>query len=113
MRISDWSSDVCSSDVAGDGWPYLRAPAARLGACGGQSFDGAGGGIGAGLGGRPRRGACRQQPFLGDGRGHLADVHRRSAGGGAQDRKSVVSGKSGSVSVDLGGRRIIKKQTTK
>src|SRR3546814_12352373 len=30
-----------------------------------------------------------------------------------QDRKSVVSGKSVSVRVDLGGRRIIKKKTTK
>src|SRR3546814_12533839 len=33
------------------------------------------------------------------------------AGGASGDRKSVVSGKSGSVRVDLGGRRIIKKQT--
>src|SRR3546814_11334899 len=31
---------------------------------------------------------------------------------GAGDRKSVVSGKSVSVRVDLGGRRIIKKTTT-
>src|SRR3546814_19766486 len=31
----------------------------------------------------------------------------------AKDRKSVVSGKSVSVSVDLGGRRIIKKKTHK
>src|SRR3546814_17833972 len=30
--------------------------------------------------------------------------------GAAADRKSVVSGKSGSVRVDLGGRRIIKKK---
>src|SRR3546814_17204491 len=30
-----------------------------------------------------------------------------------QDRKSVVQGKSVSVSVDLGGRRIIKKKTLK
>src|SRR3546814_16633154 len=31
--------------------------------------------------------------------------------GGGRDRKSVVSGKSVSVSVDLGGRRIIRKKT--
>src|SRR3546814_13791833 len=31
----------------------------------------------------------------------------------AEDRKSVVSGKSVSVRVDLGGRRIIKKQMSK
>src|SRR3546814_13271703 len=30
----------------------------------------------------------------------------------AQDRKGVVSGKSGSVHVDVGGRRIIKKKRT-
>src|SRR3546814_18813561 len=53
----------------------------------------------------------------------LADVRRRFRSGGGQrprsggdqrsgsvgDRKSVVSGKSVSVRVDLGGRRIIKK----
>src|SRR3546814_6670685 len=26
MRISDWSSDVCSSDLRGDGHPYRRDP---------------------------------------------------------------------------------------
>src|SRR3546814_11262606 len=35
---------------------------------------------------------------------------RRHASREAEDRKSVVSGKSVSVSVDLGGRRIIKKK---
>src|SRR3546814_17742256 len=35
------------------------------------------------------------------------------AGIGPDDRKSVVSGKSVSVSVDLGGRRIIKKKNYK
>src|SRR3546814_20969334 len=30
-----------------------------------------------------------------------------------RDRKSVVSGKSGSVRVDLGGRRILEKQSNK
>src|SRR3546814_19309176 len=34
---------------------------------------------------------------------------RRPAGGDRQDRKSVVSGKSGSVRVDPGGRRILQK----
>src|SRR3546814_13772320 len=37
----------------------------------------------------------------------LIDLRLRAAG----DRKSVVSGKSVSVRVDLGGRRIIKKKT--
>src|SRR3546814_20968404 len=70
MRISDWSSDVCSSDLEGTNFKHVVAP-----------------------------------------------HHRRSdrvAGGRsvrlAVDRKSVVSGKSVAVRVDLGGRRIIKKK---
>src|SRR3546814_11397443 len=44
---------------------------------------------------------------LGDGWLLGEDARRRHG----EDRKSVVSGKSGSVRVDLGGRRIIKKKT--
>src|SRR3546814_15508211 len=76
MRISDWSSDVCSSDLgkmtlpitswhADEGLPNAR-PLAR----------------------------CAAMPLSFD----------------REDRKSVVSGKSVSVRVDLGGRRIIKKK---
>src|SRR3546814_18909652 len=36
--------------------------------------------------------------------------HARPAGGGRRDRKSVVEGKSVSVRVELGGRRINKKK---
>src|SRR3546814_8295253 len=43
-----------------------------------------------------------------DGRG--AENGKADAGRGPLDRKSVVSGKSGSVRVDLGGRRLIKKK---
>src|SRR3546814_17714109 len=76
----------------------------------------------------------RQRPLLLQPRGRAADARRRLwadrqhrlgrgqgrqsqrqrlfgvAGGGDRDRKSVVSGKSVSVRVDLGGRRIIKKK---
>src|SRR3546814_14938223 len=70
MRISDWSSDVCSSDLpVEDGWlvfwGLLRSREQQKGA---------------------------RQP------------------GTCVDRKSVVSGKSVSVRVDLGGRRILKKK---
>src|SRR3546814_16324858 len=71
VRISDGSSDVCSSDLAVehvDVQPALRADQ------GGEQAD------------RPRAG------------------HQEG------DRKSVVSGKSVSVRVDLGGRRIITKK---
>src|SRR3546814_7274183 len=77
MRISDWSSDVCSSDLHP---------------------------------GEDRQGARRALPDptgpVGQAQRSLADALRRHEA----DRKSVVSGKSVSVRVDLGGRRIIKKQ---
>src|SRR3546814_15173602 len=88
MRISDWSSDVCSSD--------LHPPScSRRCHCGrdglrsrwpndwGRSWSG-------------RKGASTLRP------------RRRPAR--TEDRKSVVSGKRVSVRVDLGGRRIIKKK---
>src|SRR3546814_19619115 len=101
MRISDWSSDVCSSDLR-------------------------------------RRQALRHVVLHRDGVLELRVLHHvqdRREGFGlyhlglvvqagdqrrqhevalalGQDRKSVVSGKSVSVRVDLGGRRILKKKTT-
>src|SRR3546814_17928979 len=80
MRISDWSSDVCSSDLVGalqavePGLHHLRA------------VDG----------------------DLLDPRLVLLEHHAALQLGG--DRKSVVKGKSVSVRVDLGGRRIIKQK---
>src|SRR3546814_14896749 len=71
MRISDWSSDVCSSDLHAE--PMSLDDALRL--------------------------AETRAP----------ELQAREAG--LEDRKSVVEGKSVSVRVDLGGRRIIKKQT--
>src|SRR3546814_15077400 len=93
MRISDWSSDVCSSDLHG---ALLRGPAApdavRL-SQGGRRLPGRVGGHGAGA-------------------VDAARSARGDADGSAQepDRKSVVEGTSVSVRVDLGGRRISKKK---
>src|SRR3546814_19717886 len=104
MRISDWSSDVCSSDLAA-GVELLGRRAAR--------HD---------RGAYPRDpvGLCRQylQRLGFPARQVLAGLsagNDRPAGASAQrcgrgDRKSVVSGKSVSVRVDLGGRRSIKKK---
>src|SRR3546814_17779158 len=81
MRISDWSSDVCSSDL--------------------QSA------LIIDLGNWVIRAACNQ----------LAELARQGLGDRfltihvSPDRKSVVLGKSVSVHVDLGGRRIIKQKT--
>src|SRR3546814_13827792 len=93
MRISDWSSDVCSSDLqpAGDA-AQLRDDAALL-------LQPRGGG-GAGRERRPQPAGGRR-------------AHRRHCHARRQDRKSVVKGKSESVRVDLGVRRIIKTKNTK
>src|SRR3546814_14819591 len=106
MRISDWSSDVCSSDL-GEG--YLATDADDTG----EPRDDAGrdaravrravaGHGGARPGRRPtgvRGRAARQPPRLRD----RVRAPRR-------DRKSVVLGTSVAVRVDRGGSRSIKKQ---
>src|SRR3546814_20012874 len=91
MRISDWSSDVCSSDL-GRVARRRRKPGQPPG--GHDACVGAGGAAG-GAGDHGQPGAVER-------------------GGGVffrpSDRKSVVKGKSVSVRVDLGGRRILKKK---
>src|SRR3546814_18741403 len=72
VRSSDWSSDVCFSDLLlGD---MARPPGPQVVAVG------------------------------------YVDVMAQHVAQRPVDRKSVVSGKSVSVRVDLGGRRIIKKK---
>src|SRR3546814_13645271 len=96
MRISDWSSDVCSSDLHGE----------DVGAVAVDQFGERDVG---------RRPDIDRQPLRPRRQGHL---HRGDRFGGGDmnrhsvDRKSVVSGKSVSVRVYLGGRRIIKKNNT-
>src|SRR3546814_12282887 len=97
MRISDWSSDVCSSDlpaliaqlsvmlpIADNSTPCTRF----LPVCSAT----------------PSMVSCELISLL--------TVVRNSStsSDNASDRKSVVSGKSCSLRVDLGGRRIIKKK---
>src|SRR3546814_16956932 len=99
MRISDWSSDVCSSDLL---------PARRSA----RAYD------------APPRGRARRQHDPRDARRRSA---RARLGGNLsllalcklyqrpparRDRKSVVEGKRVSVRVDLGGGRIFKKKKT-
>src|SRR3546814_14432711 len=85
MRISYWSSDVCSSDLQGDEPHDPRPPAPR--------------------GRNQRRDPHHRKRRQGQLRGRGP---RRVAARG--ERKSVVEGKSVSVSVDHGGRRIMKKK---
>src|SRR3546814_17132846 len=98
MRISDWSSDVCSSDLDGGrdvhGVRPDRQGAGGEGA-GDHDLDGA-------CGVRDVEAALRACGLPGP-RG-LREEH--------EDRKSVVEGKSVSGRVDLGGRRIINNTQT-
>src|SRR3546814_20631476 len=96
MRISDWSSDVCSSDLVdldarargGDGRARVPEPVRlyrrRHAGDGGQ---------------RRADGACRRLHEIG-----------RGGKGQCAHRKSAVEGQNVSVRFDLGGRRILKKK---
>src|SRR3546814_20203697 len=109
MRISDWSSDVCSSDLrdglAGRVGDELAADfPRRVGRPVVQARE---------LRARFRVGVLDAQRAAAVAHDHrdqaLALVETEHARG-FRDRKSVVSGKSVSVRVDLGGRRILKKK---
>src|SRR3546814_17748460 len=119
MRISDWSSDVCSSDLHARGGeperPFVGAVRAE------QPF---GDQVGGGLEARGDRGGAERRQRRGEQRFGVGAVPRavaeaariverlaRKIAAVVVERKSVVLGQSVSVRVDLGGRRIIKKKT--
>src|SRR3546814_10987514 len=99
MRISDWSSDVCSSDLGKDILVYGSGELART------------------LMEHDLIDEYRLMGFpivVGKGKRLFGDTEETQAMELVEmkqvgDRKSVVSGKSMSVSVDLGVCRIIKK----
>src|SRR3546814_16920707 len=111
MRISDWSSDVCSSDLGrrlstkrileivtehGVETPdrgLVKLPAGRLAA--------------STLNRHMRQRGYDTERMTREPAAVRYQAER------AKDRKSVVSGKSVSVRVDLGGRRILKKKKKK
>src|SRR3546814_18220825 len=98
MRISYWSSDVCSSDLV-----FMRVPGFCIS---GRKFIHIDPRFQGGNADRYFLDRMNAFPFT------VGTAH--SCGAIAlvfqPDRKSVVSGTSVSVRVDLGGRRIIKKQ---
>src|SRR3546814_19181744 len=105
MRISDWSSDVCSSDL-GQSRILFSTEQGSLGCQRLHGIPGLCKGRNIGIcNTEPLHlhrcpAICAERPAL---RPEVATRQHRP-----EDRKSVVSGKSGSVRVDLGGRRIIK-----
>src|SRR3546814_14790885 len=94
MRISDWSSDVCSSDLD-DRDQQRRDPQlpdqTEIGRWQGE-----------------RRQALRNSADEIDAA--ILEIEDNGGEDRGEDRKSVVWGKSTSVRVDLGGGRIIKKK---
>src|SRR3546814_13596857 len=124
-RISDWSSDVCSSDL-------ILPPRFNRYAGGGEYGFHVDGAVMQLAEGEQLRSDLSCTLFLNDpgdyegGRLIVSDtfgehdialpagddiLYPSSSLHRVEDRKSVVSGKSVSVRVDLGGRRIIKKKT--
>src|SRR3546814_15461103 len=96
MRISDWSSDVCSSDL------HLFRPtgAARAEVAWRKAPGPVGRAVSGLLGTRHAREHASRAGYA---RAVGTPIPR-------PDRKSVVEGKRGSVRVDCGGRRLIKKK---
>src|SRR3546814_19360813 len=129
MRISDWSSDVCSSDLDHrkssdeEGWLHplslgfaglLRGPAADSDASSeGRTRHGSN--PFSTYSGPPRLGLARRcHAPTGNGSQTNGAAHAACRGGGrASDRKSGVSGKGVSVLGDLGGGRISETERNK
>src|SRR3546814_11542952 len=106
MRISDWSSDVCSSDLA------AGPRAATAGAPGARHDRLARWVDPAELSDAADEHETRRPRDAGGARADGTARSRRPLASRRSDRQSVVSGKSVSVRVDLGCRRIIKTTST-
>src|SRR3546814_12203121 len=94
MRISDWSSDVCSSDLFFDILDTMVAKCPEV-----RSNVGDGYWM-----------VTRHEDVRRVGQDWKTFSSAKGYVPNRPDRKSVVEGKSVSVRVDLGGRRIIKKK---
>src|SRR3546814_13733534 len=109
MRISDWSSGVCSSDlnyqptVSRSAATFILSPSGGMATIQKSAFRQL-----------PVYPACHNQIINLDNRADHRNAQTREQlsqyRAAQKDRKSVVSGKSVSVRVDLGGRRIFKKK---
>src|SRR3546814_17437767 len=97
MRISDWSSDVCSSDL--EGIVIVRGKPGELAVLSREIDDHRR--RKAAVDRKHRPAAIRTQRHR-----HFGAIEQHEP----LDRKSVVWGKRGSVRLDLGGSRIIKKK---
>src|SRR3546814_19429896 len=96
MRISDWSSDVCSSDLTESSTPVASRSARTTR---------------AGLATTWSDGTAYASPIAGP-TGCAACTACTCTASPTRDRKSVGQGKSVSLRVDIGGRRNINKKKT-
>src|SRR3546814_14082010 len=108
MRISDWSSDVCSSDLINATLPESptkKAPRvrSRWGALCNERERARRPGIAQSYHARTSSGSYPGWP-----RKQAIQARCLGADGGQEDRKSAVEGKRGSVGVDFVGTRILK-----
>src|SRR3546814_19704069 len=112
MRISDWSSDVCSSDLHAEveegraRQMHVADPRqVRVHGVAGQEREAEEH--------RAEAGDRGQQQADGDPARRSYRTTSLDTARARKDRQSHVSGKSGSVRVDCGGRRSIKKKKKK
>src|SRR3546814_17165450 len=101
MRISDWSSDVCSSDLlhgSSDKFRTIVGPDVSWRAAGDEQVS------------QRRQHVLMLELTGNDQRQALPAGLVDDREDAELDRKSVVEGKSVSVRVDLGGRSVIKKK---
>src|SRR3546814_15045882 len=107
MRISDWSSDVCSSDLKLSLSIKAKEVDEEKQAMKQYGSSDSGASLGDILGAAIRE---KQQEIQESGGSGAEPEAAGEESGDDRDRKSVVEGKSVSGRVDLGGRRIIKKK---
>src|SRR3546814_19096643 len=100
MRISDWSSDVCSSDLTSPSVFVLSCRSAILNSWPSKTSTS-----------WPRMSVTMSWPLC-ESNTNVSAPPPPVMTSLPVDRKSVVQGKSVSVRVDLGGRRLITKQKT-
>src|SRR3546814_10558948 len=103
MRISDWSSDVCSSDLRRWSPSCCKRRAPRNG-CAAIHWASTSTACHGAVNSTQPKEAGHETVFA-----LLCCCIDCRHAGGLRDRKSVVEGKSVSVRVALGGRRILKK----
>src|SRR3546814_15583683 len=108
VRISDWSSDVCSSDLSAvkppgtSRWSSVYPRGTSLVGSTGRSAS-------SGTSGSSWTGCPSSSSRYQTGTGTPQNRCRRLS----QDRQRVVSGKSAAVRLDFGGGRIINKKQQK